>query len=66
MTELFEDNQRDLEQATESLSELLEHRQIEPQSLNQLRQDITNQSAYVQKRHDILLDDTLRGYLEVC
>jgi hypothetical protein len=21
--------------------------------------------AYVQKRHDILLDDTLRGYMEV-
>ena len=65
MTELFEDNQRDLEQATEQLSELLEHRQIEPATLAELRKSITNQTAYVQKRHDILLDDTLRGYLEV-
>lgn len=26
---------------------------------------LTNRQAYVQKRHDILLDDTLKGYLEV-
>ena len=64
MTELFEDNQRDLERAVENLGYLLEQNP-EPQSIAQLRQDITNQSAYVQKRHDILVDDTLKGYLEV-
>ncbi|KAK4685464.1 ariadne-1, partial [Tremellales sp. Uapishka_1] len=63
MTELFEDNQRDLERAVESLGYLLQEN-LDTKSIVKLRQDITNQSAYVQKRHDILLDDTLRGYLE--
>jgi hypothetical protein len=31
---------------------------------SQLPHRLTDQ-AYVQKRHDILLDDTLRGYMEV-
>jgi ariadne-1 len=78
MTELFEDNQRDLERAVENLGYSLEQNP-EPDSITKLRTDITNQSvscsiqmnvpadvkAYVQKRHDILLDDTLKGYLEV-
>ncbi|KAK1922146.1 hypothetical protein DB88DRAFT_383864 [Papiliotrema laurentii] len=63
MTELFEDNQRDLERAVENLGYLLEQNP-EPTSITKLRNDITNQSAYVQKRHDILMDDTLKGYLE--
>ncbi|EIW72066.1 hypothetical protein TREMEDRAFT_36398 [Tremella mesenterica DSM 1558] len=63
MTELFEDNQRDLERAVENLGFALEQN-IEPDSIAQLRQDITNQTAYVQKRHEILMDDTLKGYLE--
>ncbi|ORX40624.1 hypothetical protein BD324DRAFT_640543 [Kockovaella imperatae] len=62
-TELFEDNQRDLERAVENLGYLLEQNP-EPDSISKLRADITNQSAYVQKRHDILMDDTLKGYLE--
>jgi len=43
-TELFEDNQRDLERAVENLSFLLEQ-PIENQSLAKLRQDITNESV---------------------
>ena len=65
MTELFEDNQRDLERAVENLGYLLE-KNPEGESIAKLRQDITNESAYVQKRHEILMDDTLKGYLEVC
>lgn len=34
---------------------------IDPRSMRET--ELTFQ-AYVQKRHDILLDDTLRGYLE--
>jgi hypothetical protein len=44
VTELFEDNQRDLERAVENLSFLLEQ-PIENQSLVKLRQDITNESV---------------------
>jgi len=44
VTELFEDNQRDLERAVENLSFLLEQ-PIENQSLAKLRQDITNESV---------------------
>ncbi|WVR07721.1 hypothetical protein IAU60_004763 [Kwoniella sp. DSM 27419] len=64
MTELFEDNQRDLERAVENLGYLLEQNISDTDSIAKLRQDITNMSAYVQKRHDILMDDTLKGYLE--
>jgi len=64
VTELFEDNQRDLEGAVENLGYLLEQNP-DAESIAKLRQDITNQSAYVQKRHDILMEDTLKGYLEV-
>lgn len=44
MTELFEDNQRDLERAVENLSFLLEQ-PIEVTQLDKLRQDITNESV---------------------
>lgn len=64
MTELFEDNQRDLERAVEELSHKLESN-IAEQEISQVRSEITNRAAYVQKRHEILLDDTLQGYLEV-
>lgn len=64
-TELFEDNQRDLERAVENLSYLLEQNIGEPESIAKLRHDVTNQAAYVQKRHEIMMDDTLRGHLEV-
>ena len=43
-TELFEDNQRDLERAVENLGFLLEQNP-EPDSIAKLRADITNQSV---------------------
>lgn len=44
MTELFEDNQRDLERAVENLSFLLEQ-PIDVSLMDKLRQDITNESV---------------------
>ncbi|KAI9450346.1 hypothetical protein BJY52DRAFT_1303111, partial [Lactarius psammicola] len=60
---MFEDNQRDLEKAVEDLSELLEQ-PIEAESIPALRQKVTDKSVYVQKRNEILLEDTAKGYLE--
>ncbi|POY70107.1 hypothetical protein BMF94_6881 [Rhodotorula taiwanensis] len=62
-TQMFEDNQNDLEQAVESLSELLE-RPLEEDKIAELRQQTTDKTVYVAKRCKILLDDTLRGYEE--
>ncbi|KAG6336642.1 hypothetical protein ID866_2449 [Astraeus odoratus] len=61
--ELFEDNQRDLEQAVEDLSELLES-PIEPDMIPSLRQKVTDKTVYVSKRNEIMLEDTARGFLE--
>jgi len=61
--ELFEDNQRDLERAVEDLSELLEM-PIEPENIASLRQKMTDKTVYVQKRNEIMLEDTARGFLE--
>ncbi|KAA1475137.1 hypothetical protein DENSPDRAFT_841885 [Dentipellis sp. KUC8613] len=61
--ELFEDNQRDLERAVEDLSELLEL-PIEAETMTQLRQKVTDKTVYVQKRNEIMLEDTAAGYLE--
>lgn len=61
--ELFEDNQRDLERAVEELSELLEM-PIEPENIATLRQKMTDKTVYVQKRNEIMLEDTARGFLE--
>lgn len=58
-TAMFEDNQADLEHAVEELSGMIE-RPIEPETIAQLRTDVTNKSAYVHKRHEVLLDDTLK------
>lgn len=76
---MFEDNQRcvscslaetinscwhsDLEKAVEDLSELLEQ-PIEAETIPALRQKVTDKSVYVQKRNEILLEDTAKGYLE--
>ncbi|ORY33473.1 hypothetical protein BCR39DRAFT_563976 [Naematelia encephala] len=62
-TEIFESNQTDLEMAVENLSHQLETNP-EPDILMKMKQDITNLSAYVKKRSDILLDDVLTGYFE--
>jgi len=61
--ELFEDNQRDLEKAVEDLSELMES-PIEPESIPTLRQKITDKTVYVQKRNEIMLEDTANGFRE--
>jgi len=61
--ELFEDNQRDLEKAVEDLSELLES-PIEPEHIATLRQKMTDKTVYVQKRNEILLEDTAQGFLD--
>ncbi|KAI9593066.1 hypothetical protein BDF19DRAFT_387664 [Syncephalis fuscata] len=62
-TTLFEDNQRDLEMAVESLSELLEQ-PIEPLAIKELKQKVLNKSSYVAKRRETLLEDTARGLSE--
>jgi len=61
--ELFEDNQRDLEKAVEDLSELLES-PLEPENIPKLREQVTNKTVYVQKRNEIVLEDTANGFLE--
>ncbi|KAF9449651.1 hypothetical protein P691DRAFT_727578 [Macrolepiota fuliginosa MF-IS2] len=61
--DLFEDNQRDLEKAVEDLSELLEG-PIEPENIPMLRQKVTDKTVYVQKRNEIVLEDTAKGFLE--
>ncbi|KAK2738572.1 hypothetical protein FQN57_006995 [Myotisia sp. PD_48] len=55
LTEIFEDNQKDLEMAVESLSEMFE----KPISdLAGLKVDILDKTAYCNKRRVILLSDT--------
>ncbi|KAF8578040.1 hypothetical protein K439DRAFT_512502 [Ramaria rubella] len=61
--ELFEDNQRDLEKAVEDLSELLEE-PIDPEKIAELRQKMTDKTVYVQKRNEIVLEDTAQGFLD--
>ncbi|KAH0589681.1 hypothetical protein H2248_005405 [Termitomyces sp. 'cryptogamus'] len=38
--------------------------QIESESIRGLRQKVTDKTVYVQKRNDIVLDDTATGFLE--
>jgi len=61
--DLFEDNQRDLEKAVEDLSELLES-PIETENISTLRQKVTDKTVYVQKRNEIVLEDTAIGFLD--
>ena len=63
-TTIFEDNQANLEQAVEDLSEMLE-RPITPATIPEIREQVTNKTAFVQKRSDIILQDTLMGHWEV-
>ncbi|KAJ3994649.1 hypothetical protein F5050DRAFT_448823 [Lentinula boryana] len=64
--ELFEDNQRDLERAVEDLAELLEgggvEMEKEKENVGGLRQRITDKTVYVQKRNEIMLEDTAIGF----
>jgi ariadne-1 len=55
LTEIFEDNQKDLEMAVENLSEMFE-KPID--QLQGLKVDMMDKTAYCNKRRIILLDDT--------
>lgn len=55
LTEIFEDNQKDLEMAVENLSEMFE-RPIE--QLKDLKGNMMDRTAYCKSRRGILLDDT--------
>jgi hypothetical protein len=61
-TELFEDNQRDLEMAVEQLSELLE-KPIEPEKIAELRQQVLDKTVYCASRREVVLEDTAKGLL---
>lgn len=61
LTHIFEDNQKDLEMAVETLSELFE-RPVE--QLASLKVEMMDKTAYVNNRRIILLDDTAKGLLE--
>lgn len=55
LTEIFEDNQKDLEMAVENLSEMFE-KPIE--QLQSLKVDMMDKTSYCTKRRIILLNDT--------
>ncbi|VUC30580.1 unnamed protein product [Clonostachys rosea] len=57
LTEIFEDNQKDLEMAVENLSEMFEKPIVEL-SDQKLKVDIMDKTAYCNKRRVILLEDT--------
>ncbi|OLL22500.1 E3 ubiquitin-protein ligase dbl4 [Neolecta irregularis DAH-3] len=63
VTELFENNQRDLEMAVEQLSELCE-KPIEQADISALKQQILDKTAYVGSRREVLLKDTAAGLQE--
>lgn len=57
LTEIFEDNQKDLEMAVENLSEMFE-KPVAELSDPKLKVDIMDKTSYCNKRRIILLDDT--------
>ncbi|GAN06593.1 RING-5 like protein [Mucor ambiguus] len=60
---IFEDNQRDLEVATEQLSELLET-PIQSEDITDLRKRVLDKSVYVGQRQNTLISDTAKGLYE--
>ena len=58
MTEIFEENQKDLEMAVENLSEMFEKPTAE---LAKLKVDMMDKTSYCNKRKVILLDDTAQN-----
>ncbi|KAL2914277.1 hypothetical protein HK105_206223 [Polyrhizophydium stewartii] len=62
-TQLFEDNQSDLEMAVEALSGLLEQ-PIDPSTVSKTKQLVLDKTVYVASRREILLKDTCRGLIE--
>ena len=59
-TELFEDNQKDLEMAVEQLSELCEQ-PINPNQIAKLKQSVLDKTVYVASRREVFLSDTTAG-----
>ncbi|PBP23096.1 IBR domain-containing protein, partial [Diplocarpon rosae] len=57
LTEMFEDNQKDLEMAVEALSEMFE-KPVEDLSASKLKVEIMDKTSYCNKRRVILLADT--------
>ncbi|PTB61989.1 hypothetical protein BBK36DRAFT_1189917 [Trichoderma citrinoviride] len=57
LTEIFEDNQKDLEMAVENLSEMFE-KPIQELADPKLKVDIMDKTSYCNKRRVILLEDT--------
>lgn len=60
---IFEDNQRDLEVATEQLSELLET-PIQSENIADMRKRVLDKSVYVSQRQSTLIKDTAKGLYE--
>ncbi|XP_067665164.1 E3 ubiquitin-protein ligase arih1-like [Haliotis asinina] len=58
---IFEDNQRDLETATEQLSEYLE-RDISSDVLHDIKQKVQDKYRYCESRRKVLLDHVHEGY----
>jgi ariadne-1 len=57
LTEIFEDNQKDLEMAVEALSEMFE-KSVPELSDSKLKVEIMDKTSYCNKRRVILLEDT--------
>ncbi|GFO21343.1 E3 ubiquitin-protein ligase arih1 [Plakobranchus ocellatus] len=58
---IFEDNQKDLENATEQLSEYLE-REISSEVLHDIKQKVQDKYRYCESRRNVLLDHVHEGY----
>ena len=63
LTNIFEDNQKDLEMAVENLSEMFE-KPIAELSDSHLKVDIMDKTSYCNKRRVILLEDTANNLAE--
>jgi len=59
--DIFEENQKDLETATETLSEYLE-RDISVENLVDIKQKVQDKCRYVDNRRKVLLDHVHEGY----
>lgn len=60
-TEIFEDNQKDLEMAVENLSEMFEK---PTEQLSSLKVEMMDKTSYCNRRRIILLDDTAKNLKE--
>lgn len=63
LTEIFEDNQKDLEMAVEALSGMFE-KPVEELADSKLKVDIMDKTTYCNKRRVILLEDTAQNLAE--